>query len=177
MKARILKSEYRVLILEDNPADAELLQHRLKQSKLKFSLKHVHNKKAFLEEIESHFPDLILSDYDLPQFDGLSALAHARQRNPEVPFIIISGKIADEFAAETLRKGATDYILKDRLERLIPAVERAIREVEHERIARELAEHTSILETENREMRAREERIIKLKRELEELRNEIRGME
>ncbi len=173
----LLKSEYRVLILEDNPDDAELLQRRLKQSKLKFSLKHVKNKQSFLEEIDSHFPDVILSDYDLPQFDGLAALSYAKERNPEVPFIMISGKIADEFAAETLRKGATDYILKDRLERLVPAVERAIREVEHGRIARELEEHTTTLERENREMRAREERIIKLKRELEELRDEIKRME
>ncbi len=172
-----MKSEYRVLILEDDPDDAELLQRRLKQSKLKFSLKHVENKQSFLEEIESHFPDVILSDYDLPQFDALSALTYAKQRNPEVPFIIVSGKIADEFAAETLRKGATDYILKDRLERLVPAVERAIRESERRLIARELEERTMILERENGEMHAREERIIKLKRELEGLRNELKRME
>ncbi len=172
-----MKNEYRVLILEDDRDDAELLQRRLKQSKLKFSLKHVQNKKDFLEEIELHFPDVILSDYELPQFDGISALTYAKKRNPEVPFIMVSGKIADEFAAETLRKGATDYILKDRLERLVPAVERAIREAEHKRITTELEEHTMILEHENREMRGREEKIIKLKRELEGLRNELKRME
>ncbi len=164
-------------MLEDNADDAELLQRLLKQSKLKFSLKHVKNKQSFLDEIDLHFPDVILSDYELPQFDGLTALTYAKKRNPEVPFIMISGKIADEFAAETLRKGATDYILKDRLQRLVPAVERAIREVEHKRITRELEEHTMILERENTEMRGREEKIIRLKRELEELRNELKRME
>lgn len=172
-----MKSEYRVLILDDDSDDAELLQRRLKQSKLKFSLKHVENKEAFLEEIESHFPDLILSDYNLPQFDALSALSYAKQRNPEVPFIIVSGKIADELAAETLSKGATDYILKDRLERLVPAVERAIREAERKLMTGELEERTMNLELENKEMRAREERIIRLKRELEQLRNELKRVE
>ncbi len=172
-----MKNEYRVLILEDSADDAELIQRLLKQSKLTLSLKLVKNKQSFLDEIELHFPDVILSDYELPQFDGLSALAYAKKRKPEVPFIMISGKIADEFAAETLRKGATDYILKDRLQRLVPAVERAIREVEHKRIATELEEHTIILERENMEMRGREEKVIKLKRELEELRNELKRME
>ena len=80
-----------------------------------------------LDELRPH---VILADYRLPSFDGLSALAIAQEKCPDVPFIFISGTIGEEFAVETLRRGATDYILKDRLSRLAPAVRRALAETE-----------------------------------------------
>lgn len=89
----------------------------------------VDNRADFLAALESSGPDLILSDYTLPGFNGQEALVLARARCPAVPFIFVSGTIGEDAAIETLKHGATDYVLKHRLLRLIPAVDRALREV------------------------------------------------
>src|ERR671910_2960952 len=92
--------------------------------------------------------DLVLSDYSLPSFDGLSALKLAKEIRPEVPFILVSGAIGEDRAIEALKSGATDYVLKQRLERLVPAVRRALREAE-KRAERKRGEKT--LETQTRQ--------------------------
>src|SRR5204863_7806054 len=89
----------------------------------------------FISELEQRPPALILSDYSLPSFDGHDALDIARQKCPETPFIFVTGTMGEEVAIETLKSGATDYVLKTRLSRLIPAVNRALRE------AQERAQH------------------------------------
>ncbi len=160
-------------MLEDNESDAELIELRLKKSRLAFVSKCVKTKSSFAKELASFSPDIVLADYSLPQFDGRTALALLRENFPEIPFIMISGKIGDDFAAEILRQGATDYILKDRLERLGAAVERAILESEQRNVTKELRQKTEELEKQVEDMRERELRVLKLRRELQELRNRL----
>lgn len=134
-----MEKELRILILEDVAAHAELIERELRKADLVFSARCVATKEAFLNEVNDFKPDLILADYSLPSFDGLSALSIVREQCPEVPFIFVSGAIGEELAIETLKQGATDYVLKQRLSRLVPAVRRALREAE-ERAARQQAE-------------------------------------
>ena len=129
----------RILILEDQPADAELVTHELRKAGFEFTAKNVTSEKQFLAELRNARPELILADYSLPGYDGLSALAAAQKQCPETPFIFVSGTLGEEKAIETLRHGATDYVLKDRLTRLGPAVRRALRDREEMR-KREQAE-------------------------------------
>ena len=123
-----MDKELRILILEDVPADAELEEHELRKAGLVFTSKIVATREAFLKALEEFSPDLILSDYDLPSFDGLAALRIAKEKCPDVPFILVTGKLGEEFAIEKLKEGATDYVLKDNLKRLGPSVKRALEE-------------------------------------------------
>jgi signal transduction histidine kinase len=118
-----------LLLLEDNPLDAELILERLKRSGLHLQATRAATRRQFEDAIASTGYDVILAEYALPDFDGLAALELARQSQPKVPFIFISGRVAEEVAIDTLQRGATDYVLKHRLERLAPAVVRAVREV------------------------------------------------
>jgi signal transduction histidine kinase len=125
--------ELRILLVEDNPPHAELVEHFLRESGLQFRLARVETKDAFVAHLEEHPPDMILSDYALPSFDGYTALAIAREKVPNVPFIFVTGTMGEEVAIETLKNGATDYVLKTRLSRLGPAVNRALRETAERR--------------------------------------------
>ena len=123
-----MKKRIRILMVEDDDADAELIQHALRQDGLLFTIKRVETGEAFLRALNDSAPDLILSDYALPTFDGYKALAMTQKRYPDVPFIFVTGTMGEEVAIETLKNGATDYVLKVRLSRLGPAVQRALRE-------------------------------------------------
>jgi len=123
-----MDKELRILILEDSPADAELQEHELRKAGLVFTSKVVDTREAFLKELDEFSPDLILSDYDLPSFDGLAALRIAKEKCPDLPFILVTGKLGEEFAIENLNKGVTDYVLKNNLKRLVPLVKRALEE-------------------------------------------------
>jgi diguanylate cyclase (GGDEF)-like protein len=132
--------ELRILLLEDNPADADLIRHELSKANREFSLKQADTKETYLKELKEFAPDLILSDYSLPSFDGMSALTIAKEKCPEVPFIFVTGSLGEETAIETLKSGATDYVLKDRLSRLVPSIDRALREVEERDMRKKLEE-------------------------------------
>jgi PAS domain S-box-containing protein len=123
-----MEKELRILMLEDSSADAELEEYELKRSGLVFTLKVVDTKETFREALEEFSPDLILADYDLPTFDGLNALELAKGKCPDVPFILVTGRVGEEFAIETLKKGATDYVMKNNLKRLVPVINRALEE-------------------------------------------------
>ena len=123
-----MDKELRILILEDVPADAELEEHELRKAGLVFTSKVVDTREAFLRALDEFLPDLILSDYELPSFDGLAALRIAKEKCPDVPFILVTGKLGEEFAIEKLKEGATDYVLKNNLKRLVPSVERTLEE-------------------------------------------------
>lgn len=123
----------RLLLLEDSEADAELVARALRVSGLAADLTRVETREAFVREVGTRPPDLILSDYALPGFDGAAALAWAREHAPQVPFIFVTGTLGEELAIETLRNGATDYVLKTRLGRLGPAVRRALGEAAERR--------------------------------------------
>jgi PAS domain S-box-containing protein len=129
-----------ILILEDVPADAELMQRELKKAKLAFTARRVDTREGFCQGLQESPPDLILADYRLPSFDGIAALAIARQVCPKVPFIFVSGSIGEERAIENLKTGATDYVLKERLGRLAPAVKRALQEAETDKKRRRAEE-------------------------------------
>ncbi len=120
----------RILSLEDSELDAELIFRELKQGGIDFIATRVQTRIEFEHAIKDFQPQLILADYKLPTFDGGQALALAKQRCPEVPVIVISGAVGEETAVELLKNGATDFVLKDRLGRLVPAVDRALWEVE-----------------------------------------------
>ncbi|MCI0457493.1 MAG: response regulator [Gemmataceae bacterium] len=134
-----------ILLLEDNRLDAELIQETLRASGIEADFTRASTRDEFLHGLETGCPNLILSDYSLPAFDGISALALAHRRCPGVPFLFVSGAIGEELAIESLKNGATDYVLKHRLDRLVPAVERALREAQAqtERERAEQALHAS----------------------------------
>jgi len=124
----------RIIMLEDNPADAELIQFELTEAGLTFIAKVVMTEKDFIHEIQEYYPDLILSDYDLPTYNGSLALAEARRRCPDIPFILVTGAVGEDRAIEILTQGAKDYVLKNRLQqRLVPAVRRALTGAEEHR--------------------------------------------
>jgi signal transduction histidine kinase/DNA-binding response OmpR family regulator len=129
----------RVLLLEDSSLDAELIRSTLTASQINCEVVQVETCSDFVAALQQDTIDLILADYALPTFDGVSALELARDSCPQIPFIFVSGAIGEELAIETLKRGATDYVLKQRLERLVPSVQRALREAE-ERLKRQQAE-------------------------------------
>ncbi|MDH7499402.1 MAG: HD domain-containing protein [candidate division NC10 bacterium] len=118
----------RILILEDCADDADRVLKELQRGGIECSFRRVESREQFLREIREFHPTLILSDFDLPSLDGMAALAIAQEQCPEVPFLFVSGPIGEERAVESLKMGATDYVLKDNLSRLVPAVHRALEE-------------------------------------------------
>jgi signal transduction histidine kinase len=127
-----------ILLVEDDPLDAELIAERLAADGLICRVSRIEERTDLAHALDRGC-DLVLSDFHLPKLDGVAALAMARTIRPEVPVIIISGAIGEEMAVELMRQGATDCVLKDRLERLAPSVRRALKETE-ERAARRRAE-------------------------------------
>jgi diguanylate cyclase (GGDEF)-like protein len=140
----------RMLFVEDVETDAELVVRRLRQDGVQCIYTRVETEQAFVAALRERGYDIILSDFSLPQFDGMSALALASGELPDIPFIFVSGTIGEERAIEALRCGAVDYVLKSNLKRLAPAVTRALREAEQktERAAQQnrIARLTRILE-------------------------------
>ncbi|HEY7985358.1 MAG TPA: PAS domain S-box protein [Methylophilaceae bacterium] len=116
----------RVLILEDTLRDAELIIRELRRAQFEPEWIRVENRATFLAALESFAPDLILADYQLPQFDGISALKLLRQQALFIPFLLISGVIGEETAIDAIKQGADDYLMKDRLGRLGSAVSHAL---------------------------------------------------
>ncbi len=131
-----MSQELRILILEDEPADAELTERELRKVHLTFTAQRVETREAFLRALTEFTPELILADYSLPSFDGLSALAMAQAQCPNTPFIFVSGTIGEEMAIDILKRGATDYILKHRLTKLGPVVRRTLQEMEDQQARR-----------------------------------------
>jgi PAS domain S-box-containing protein len=133
-----VKAALRILNLEDSARDAELTEAMISARWPQCQFIRVETREDFLAALGEDL-DLILSDYTMPGFSGHDALLLAREKRPEVPFLFVSGTIGEDAAVEALKNGATDYVLKHRLMRLIPAVDRALREVE-EHNERERAE-------------------------------------
>jgi len=119
----------KILHVEDNPFDAELIQNHINGELADYEIKCVSNKNDFLNEIEKENYDILLCDFNLPSFkDGFEILDLARSKSQEIPIIFVTGTIGEELAVELLKKGATDYILKDKPVKLVSAIERAINE-------------------------------------------------
>ena len=120
----------RVLLVEDMPYEAELVIHQLQRDGLRFEWRRVETEEALRSTLAEFSPNIILSDFHLPQFDGISALKVARELAAEVPFIFVSGTIGEEIAIDALRGGACDYVMKTNLLRLAPAIKRALADAE-----------------------------------------------
>ena len=166
-----MNEKLHILNLEDDVYDAELVHSRLAAEGIQCEVSRVYRKEDYIRALEEGEFDLILADYSLPDFDGLEALAMAIAKRPETPFIFVSGVIGEDFAIETLKKGATDYVLKNRLQRLVPAVRRAVLEAaeraEHRQAEKELRKAHIELE------RRVEERTAELTRLTASLKEEI----
>ena len=131
-----------ILILEDIPIDAEMIDRELRNANIEHTTRRVASKSKFLKELETSSPDVVLADYSLPQFSGLEALKIVRERGTKIPFILVTGMKNEEIAVECLKEGADDYILKSSLRRLPGAIQNALEkrraEWENERLEEEL---------------------------------------
>jgi PAS domain S-box-containing protein len=122
------KTPLRILLLEDVPSDAELEESELRDAGLVFTTQRVDTRAAFETALDEFRPDIVIADFRLPNYSGREALEHVRRTHPWVPVIMATGVMGDEAAVELLKLGARDYVLKDRLARLAPAVTRALSE-------------------------------------------------
>jgi len=134
-----VKTPLRLLHLEDDPVDAELITTTLIEGGIPCQSQLVDTRQAFVAALKEGRMDLILADYSIPGFDGMTALTLARQHCPDVPFLFVSATIGEELAIDAMHQGATDYVLKQRLGRLVPSVQRALRELD-DRAERKQAE-------------------------------------
>lgn len=133
-----MEKTLKILHLEDDGIDADLIMEALGRDAVPCEVRLVQDRQSFVDALREGRFDLLFSDFSLPDFDGMEALALARECLPETPFIFISGAIGEDLSIETLRNGATDYVLKHRLNRLVPAVRRAVREAELREAKKEL---------------------------------------
>ena len=146
-----------ILLVEDDPFDAELTLAALMSGDVLFDATRVDNESDYRQNLSRTDLDLILSDYSLPMFSGTAALAIARDIRPDLPLIFVSGALGEDTAIEMLRDGATDYVLKQRLNRLVPAVTRAVAE-SRERSSRKRAEE--LVDSERHRAEVERERLL-----------------
>jgi len=118
----------KILIVEDNDSDADLLQRELKRNGFNFTAQIVQTRESFEEALEKFNPDIILSDYSLPAFNGVVAFAIKQKTSPDTPFIVVSGTIGEEKSIELIKSGITDYALKENLFSLAPKIIRALKD-------------------------------------------------
>jgi len=137
-----------ILHLEDSPADSQLVQAMLKKAKVEFEYFFVDNEETYISYLDNQKIDIILSDYHLPDYNGTEALLYAKNKFPHIPFVFVSGTMGEDVAIESLLNGATDYVLKNRMERLGSAVLRAYNEAQAEK-ARMNAEKALLQSEEN----------------------------
>ncbi len=123
-----MNEELKILILEDAQYDAELIEYEIRREGINFISSRVETEIDFLEALEDFKPDIVLVDHSLPNFDGVRALEIRNRISPQLPIIFVSGKIDEEFAVEMLKEGATDYVFKNNLKKLVPAIKRALNE-------------------------------------------------
>jgi len=131
------KGVLKFLMIEDEPADYELCLHELKKGNILHEGRRIESRNDFLLELDRFGPDLILADYNLPQFSAPEAFRLLREKQIDIPFIIISGALGEELAVDLMKSGITDYVQKNHLAKLVPAIQRALIETEerHRRYA------------------------------------------
>lgn len=142
-----MKNKIKILILEDNPSDLDLIAYELKKLKLETNILYARNRKEYIDFLSKELPEIILSDYNLPDIDGEEALDILRNIDNSVPFILVSATIGEEKAVQLMRNGANDFVMKDKLKKLVPAIEREIKEYENRKQAAK--EHLDLIESRN----------------------------
>jgi PAS domain S-box-containing protein/diguanylate cyclase (GGDEF)-like protein len=140
----------KILLLEDQPADAELVKVELLCGGINANILRVASREAYIDALRTFVPDIILSDFNMPGFSGLAALDVRNEEAPSIPFIFVTGSLGEEMAVSTLRGGATDFVLKDRMARLPAAVNAALemfaQRSERERMTRELVTERNLMQ-------------------------------
>lgn len=152
-----MKNKLKILMLEDERDDAELIGRSMIKSGMSFESKRVDTKDDFSEALKTYNPDVILSDHSLPQFNSLEALKICKQKGLSVPFILVTGTVSEEFAVTCLKEGADDYLLKSNLVRLPLAIQNALKQ-------RELQEQRKKAEA---ELRVQNEELVKVNQEMD----------
>src|SRR5437773_7808374 len=142
----------RILLAEDSESDSELIQRELKRGGLDFQSRRVQTEADFRRELDEFRPHLVISDFSMPQFNGRKALAIARESRGDIPFIFISGTIGENVAVDMMKAGADDYVMKNNLARLLPALERELRDAEVRRARRAAEEALRQSEVKFREL-------------------------
>ena len=152
-----MEKRLKILMLEDLEDDAGLVKWELSKNKFVFDFKRVDTKEAFVKALETDHPDVVLSDHALPQFNSIEALKICRGLGVNIPFILVTGTVSEEFAVSCLKRGADDYILKTNLTRLVPAIQHALKQ-------RELQKKKAFAEA---ELRSQNEILHKVNQELD----------
>jgi signal transduction histidine kinase len=152
-----MNNKLKILMLEDERDDAELIGRSMIKSGMSFESKRVDTKEDFAEAINSFSPDVILSDHSLPQFNSLEALKICKQKGLSIPFILVTGTVSEEFAVTCLKEGADDYLLKSNLVRLPLAIQNALKQ-------KELQEQRKKAEA---ELRVQNEELVKVNQEMD----------
>src|SRR5687768_15164219 len=147
----------KILMLEDLQDDVGLIERTLRKEGINFSSKRVDSEDEFTECLDYFRPDVILSDHALPQFNSLEALKICRKQAVNVPFILVTGTVSEEFAVSCLKQGADDYVLKSNMVRLPSAIQNALKQRHHE-LKRKKAERT---------LRKQNEELVKINKELD----------
>ncbi|MBI1767296.1 MAG: hybrid sensor histidine kinase/response regulator [Bacteroidetes bacterium] len=156
MKNNVSK-DLKILMLEDQEEDAGLMDRALSKEKIKFTRIRVDAREDFIQALDKFNPDLILSDHALPQFNSIEALKIVQESKSDIPFIIVTGSVSEEFAVSCIKKGVDDYVLKSNLSRLPLAIKHSINEHQSKRIRKEQDE---VLQRQNIEL-------LKINRELD----------
>jgi CheY-like chemotaxis protein len=125
----VMDKVLRILILEDNAIDAELMEFELQEAGIAFTSQRVETERDYVQALQKFSPDIILSDYDLPQYNGALALIAAKRLCSEIPFILVTGAISEDdgLFSEILTQGARECVPKNKLERLVPAVQKTLK--------------------------------------------------
>ncbi|HET9053630.1 MAG TPA: hybrid sensor histidine kinase/response regulator, partial [Cyclobacteriaceae bacterium] len=152
-----MEKELRILILEDVEEDAALVEYALKKEKFQFTRIRVDTRQQFTEALDTFKPDVILSDHSLPQFNSLEALKICQLKKLDVPFILVTGAVSEEFAVNCLKRGADDYVLKSNLSRLPLAIRYALRQHRYE----------SNRQAQEEILRQQNEQLVKINKELD----------
>ncbi len=142
-----MKEHLKILLLEDSETNAEIIKHLFKKTKSHSKFKLVINREAYIRALDEFQPDVILSDNSMPQFNASEALDIIQKRNLQIPFIMVTGSATEEFAAEIIKLGADDYIIKDRMARLPVAIDTALKQKKAEREKQEAK--LKIIQSEN----------------------------
>jgi DNA-binding NtrC family response regulator len=145
-----MKTKLRLLLVEDSPEDAALMRHELERAGYDVASERIETESAFRQALTQPTWDAVLCDYTLPQFSGANALRIVRETDADLPFIYVSGTMGEDVAVEAMKSGAQDYVMKNNLKRLVPAVERELREARVRREKRVLEADRERLITELR---------------------------